>query len=257
MHGPYRRSASGLPSRQVCCNFLQGSESTGASALQKVGRRNQVLRTKGRWLVLTEESATHHHCCRSQHLAYQEALTGAVVGIGPLHTCSTALGGSEVAAERVAMPFYSMAHEANARAPYDSPPRRRGRRRVLWRRRAVSDIARGVGDARALLLAALGSEADSHLSLHVASMTLAPYYSRVALPYEVEARVALPYEGKREGVGAVAPYDSPSRRRGRRRKWRCRTICGGARGVADARALILAALFGGDGRRRIRRRRTG
>ena len=92
----------------------------------------------------------------------------------------------------------------------------------------------------------------SHLS-----MTLAPYYSRVALPYEVEARVALPYEGKREGVGAVAPYDSPSRRRGRRRKWRCRTICGGARGVADARALILAALFGGDGRRRIRRRRTG
>jgi hypothetical protein len=160
MHGPYRRSASGLPSRQVCCNFLQRSESTGASALQKVGRRNQVLRTKGRWLVLTEESATHHHCCRSQHLAYQEALTGAVVGIGPLHTCSTALGGSEVAAERVAMPFYSMAHEANARAPYDSPPRRRGRRRVLWRRRAVSDSARGVGDARALLLAALGGEAD-------------------------------------------------------------------------------------------------
>ena len=196
MHGANRRSASGLPSRQVCCNFLQRSESTGASALQKVGRRNQVLRTKGRWLVLTEESATHHHCCRSQHLAYQEALTGAVVGIGPLHTCSTALGGSEVAAERVAMPFYSMAHEANARAPYDSPPRRRGRRRVLWRRRAVSDSARGVGDARALLLAALGSEADSHLSLHVASMTLAPYYSRVALPYEVEARVALPYEGK-------------------------------------------------------------
>ena len=36
----------------------------------------------------------------------------------------------------------------------------------------------------------------SHLSLHVASMTLALYYSRVALPYEVEARVALPYEGK-------------------------------------------------------------
>ena len=34
-------------------------------------------------------------------------------------------------------------------------------------------------------------------------------------------------------------------------------LCGGARGVADARARILAALFGGDGRRRIRRRRTG
>ena len=220
--------------------------------MQKVGRRNQVLRTKGRWLVLTEESATHHHCCRSQHLAYQEALTG------PLHTCSTALGGGEVAAERVAMPFYSMAHEANARAPYDSPPRRRGRRRVLWRRRAVSDSARGVGDARALLLAALGSEADSHLSLHVASMTLAPYYSRVALPYMRSKRVwRCRTRGRREGVGAVAPYDSPSRRRGRRRKWRCRTICGGARGVADARALILAALFGGDGRRRIRRRRTG
>ena len=88
----------------------------------------------------------------------------------------------------------------------------------------------------------------SHLSLHVALMTLAPYTTRV---WRCRTR------GSREAVGAVAPYDSPSHRQGRRRKWRCRTICGGARGVADARALILAALFGGDGRRRIRRRRTG
>ena len=184
MHGPYRRSAPGLPSRQVCCNLLQRSESTGASACR-------------RSLGTTEESATHHHCCRSQHLAYQEAITGAVVGIGTLHTTrSTALGGparSRQSAWRCLSTRWR-ARLINARA-HDSPPRRRGRRRVLWRRRAVSDSARGVGDARALLLAALGGKADGASGAAVPLVVArgvddacALYYSRVALPYEGKSR---------------------------------------------------------------------
>jgi hypothetical protein len=73
---------------------------------------------------------------------------------------------------------------------------------VLWRRRAVSDSVRGVGDARAaLLLAALGGEAGGASGAAVPPVVARGVDDACALLLadlggEVEARVALPYEEK-------------------------------------------------------------